>query len=383
MAANFFTYPLVLECGEGSDKVEITAHYYDQCLSSWQVQRVLFQLDTVLQQLSDIPNLGSNTKLSAVEVFSNQDRQLVQGWNSKVPEFVEACIHEEFEEIVLSQPHAPAVCAWDGEFTYEELRAHSTALAQYLVTLGVGPETFVPICMDKSAWVMVAMLGILIAGGAFVPLDPASPAVHHQEMIKDVNTNVLICSAQYERRFDSVVNKTVCVDKATVSRLFDSSTVQDELHRATSRNAAYVIFTSGSTGRPKGALVEHRAITTSSAAMRETLLMSPSSRMFQFASFTFDVSVLETLTTLTYGGCICIPSEDMRTRTVAEAISSLCKYQLLNVLELLEHSSLKCPTARGTFLLLKVLEIRSMLTLIFLGTRRYMGFSHSFRRKSD
>lgn len=76
-------------------------------------------------------------------------------------------------------------------------------------------------------------------------------------------------------------------------------------------------------GRPKGTVVEHRAISTSSASMRRTLLMKPDSRVFQFASFTFDVSVLETLTTLTNGGCICIPSEEQRVGDVAGAIKSL------------------------------------------------------------
>lgn len=195
-------------------------------------------------------------------------------------------------------------------------------MAQNLVTLGVGPEIFVPIYMDRSAWVLVSMLGILMAGGAFVPLDPASPAARHQEMIKDVNARLVVCSPKHEHRFDGVVDKVLCVNEALLIRLSNSPT-KPELHRATSRNAAYVIFTSGSTGRPKGTLVEHRAISTSSVAMRSTLLMKPSSRVFQFASFTFDVSVLETLTTLTYGGCICIPSEDMRTRNVGEAITSL------------------------------------------------------------
>jgi len=322
VAANFFTYPLVLECRGSSDKVEITAHYDDHCLSSWRVQRLLYQLEAVLQQLSDIPKLGSSTTLNMVEVFSFQDRELVQGWNCKVPEFVDACIHEEFDEVVLSQPHAPAVCAWDGELTYAELEAHSLALARYLMTLGAGPETFIPICMDKSMWVIPTMLGILMSGSAFVPLDPASPPIRHQEMMKDVNTTVIVCAPQYAKQFEGVISHIVSLDEALIKGLPQSSP-QDISGTATSRNAAYVIFTSGSTGRPKGTLVEHRAISTSSVAMRETLLMKPTSRVFQFASFTFDVSVLEILTTLTCGGCICIPSEDMRTRNVAEAIHSL------------------------------------------------------------
>lgn len=83
------------------------------------------------------------------------------------------------------------------------------------------------------------------------------------------------------------------------------------------------LINESNSGRPKGTVVEHRAISTSSAAMRRTLLMKPSARVFQFASFTFDVSVLETLTTLTNGGCICIPSEEQRVGDVAGAINSL------------------------------------------------------------
>ena len=123
-------------------------------------------------------------------------QEIVQKWNSVEPELIVTCIHEEFEEMVLSQPLAPAVSSWDGEMAYEELRDHSTWLAHHLVGLGVGPEVFVPICMDKSKWVIVATLGVLMAGGGFVPLDPASPISRHQEMIQ-VHGPICIIGPEY------------------------------------------------------------------------------------------------------------------------------------------------------------------------------------------
>ncbi|KAH6670809.1 nonribosomal peptide synthase [Halenospora varia] len=323
VASNFFTYPLVLECGGNPDRVEITAHFDEKCLSTWQVQRILFQMDATLKQLSDIPRIGLEAKLGEIELFSSQDRELVQEWNSTPPQVVDSCIHREFETLAVAQPLAPAVCAWDGEFTYSELRSHSSTFAQYLATKGVGRESFVAICMDKSAWVIVVMLGTLMAGGAFVPLDPAAPSSRHRDMIKDVDARFVVCTPGYAKRFNGVVDTVIPLDKETIVRFSSSAHPRTSVHQATTGDAAYVIFTSGSTGRPKGTLVEHKAISTSSAAMQKALLMKSDSRVLQFASYTFDVSVLETLTTLVCGGCICIPSEDMRIRNVGKAISSL------------------------------------------------------------
>jgi amino acid adenylation domain-containing protein/non-ribosomal peptide synthase protein (TIGR01720 family) len=325
VASNFFTYPLVLECGGGSDHVDITAHYDQKCLSLWQVQRILYQMDCVLQQLSDVPRIGLDTKVNAVEVFSSQDRETVQNWNSTPPQVVDRPIHEIFEEMVVSQPTAPAVCAWDGDVTYEKLLSDASTLAKHLVSRSVNRGSFVAICMDKSYWVIVGMLGIMMAGGAFVPLDPGAPSARHHEMIKDVNASVVICTSKYKQRFEDMAAIVTPLDEQLLTSLSVSNQHLSDsaLSRANSGDAAYVIFTSGSTGRPKGTLVEHRAISSSSAAMHKALLMKSDARVLQFASFTFDVSVLETLTTLTCGGCICIPSEDMRTRNVGEAINSL------------------------------------------------------------
>ena len=315
--ANFFTYPLVVECFVNDTRIKIDATHDANVISGWQVQRLLYQFESVLRQLIK----DEEKPLNKVEVFSLQDKEVVEKWNSHEPVMVEECAHDVFERQASLQPDAPAVCAWDCDFTYNELRLHATRLAQHLVRLGVGPEVLVPICFDKSAWAIVAILGTLNAGGAFVPLNASDPISRHQEIIHDVNAKLLLCSPQYTKRYAELVNKVVPVDEKMINHLprptkFSTGT--------TSQNAAYVIFTSGTTGKPKGIVVEHAAFCTSAPAHARGLMMKPRSRVLQFASYNFDASVMEILTTLTYGeGCVCVPSEDARVNDVAGAINSM------------------------------------------------------------
>jgi amino acid adenylation domain-containing protein/non-ribosomal peptide synthase protein (TIGR01720 family) len=328
VSSNFFTYPLVLECKASPDlsKVDINAHFDANVISNWGVERLLFQLDSVLKQLTQLSattNAEVKRTLADVVVFSPEDRLLVQEWSSDELRLVDSCVHEEFEKIALSQPSALALDSWDGQFTYCEVREHAMRLAHHLIELGVGPEIVVPICMDKSAWAVISMLGVMFAGGAYCPLDPAAPLSRHQDMMQDIKATLIICTPKYAERYSGLIQKILPLDSDAVARIPIRAQQDHMLHRATSQNPIYVLFTSGSTGKPKGTMIEHRAFMTSSLAMREILLMSPTDRVFQFGSYTFDVSVLEIHTTLTFGGCICIPSEDTRTRDVAEAIVTL------------------------------------------------------------
>jgi len=325
VADNFFTYPLVLECKSSLDstKVDINAHFDANVIGNWQVQRLLFQLDAVLKQLSTAQNAGTKKTLADVEIFSSQDRQLVREWNSKIPQSLDSTVHEEFEEIVAAQPNSIALESWDGTFTYQEVKEHAGRMAHHLINLGVGPDVFVPICMDKSAWAIISMLGIMMAGGAYSPLDTAAPISRHQEMIEDLDARILLCTPKFSERYVGMVDHVLPIDGKFYEALPQGAESSKDLHRAGSKNAAYVIFTSGSTGKPKGCVLEHGAISTSSVAMRDSMLMQPDSRVYQFGSYTFDVSVLEIFTTLTYGGTVVIPSEETRVSDVSEALAKL------------------------------------------------------------
>ncbi|CAE7021454.1 hypothetical protein PTNB85_02491 [Pyrenophora teres f. teres] len=245
----------------------------------------------------------------------------IWSWNTTVPGAVGKCVHELFMEQAKSRPDVPAICAWDGELTYGELDALSTKLADHLIQLGVGPESRVPLCFEKSMWTVVAMLAVFKAGGAFVPLDPNYPAIRHESILREIDTKVMLVSAQNATLWANVNRHVVTVSEASTSQLPVALHAPDPSVKP--ENAAYVIFTSGSTGVPKGVVLEHRAVATSCLGHGQAFGITKLSRVLQFASYTFDACIAEIITTLVYGGCICVPSNSDQCDNLAQAINAM------------------------------------------------------------
>lgn len=341
---NFFTYPLVVECKVSDRRIENHIHYDEGVISGWQVQGLLQQFSYVLRQLSTVTDSDCR-QLDKVDMVSPEDREQISRWNRRTPQCIDQCIHEIFQERCLSQPIAPAVCAWDGDLTYSELHEYASRLAAHLNSLGVSPEVFVPLCLDKSAWTIVAMLGVLIAGGAIVPLDPSHPLSRHQEILKELDANIILYSPNYSQRYSGIVKKAVQIDRHMIKNLQSISRRCHHTTSATSSNAAYAIFTSGSTGRAKGITVEHRAFVSSSMAFGPVMQMKSTSRVLQFASLSFDAALMEIFTTLTSGGCVCVPSEEERLRDISGAICRMnVSWTLLtpSVANLIDPSTVPC-----------------------------------------
>ncbi|KAJ5714059.1 AMP-dependent synthetase/ligase [Penicillium malachiteum] len=316
---DFFTHPLVLECGISKTEIVFTAHHDELVVNGWQTQRLIEQFGHVLKHLMSVPKT-SNDKLSRVDISSAEDKGIIAEWNNRTPLAIEKCVHEFIREKCIETPNAPAVCAWDGELTYKELWDMASAFAKYLVSRGVGPEVFVPVCLDKSAWAMVTLVSILIAGGAYIPLDPHHPTSRHEEILADVGANMILCSPSYISRYTRVVKTVLAISKETLKAYGSLQSTVRAGAQVTPSNMAYALFTSGSTGRAKGIIVEHRNCVSSILAYAPVCYMDSTSRVFQFASLTFDAAILETLTVLMIGGCICVPSEDERLNDVSGAI---------------------------------------------------------------
>ncbi|QAT84764.1 non-ribosomal peptide synthase [Corallococcus coralloides] len=236
-------------------------------------------------------------------------RQVVRAWsNASARPAREACLHTLFEEQVARTPDAVALVFQERSLTYRELDARSRQLAGHLRALGVGPDVRVGLCLERSLELIIGMLGILQAGGAYVPMDPALPAGRLALLLEDSAAPVLLTQQRLLARLPAHAARVLCLD-SDWERI--ASGPGDTRPPAVGPGqVAYVIYTSGSTGRPKGVLIEHRAACTLVAAEAPIYGVGPGSRMLQFANVSFDISVEEIFTALTSGATLCLAPAD-------------------------------------------------------------------------
>ncbi|KAI4196078.1 MAG: hypothetical protein LQ350_006809 [Teloschistes chrysophthalmus] len=249
----------------------------------------------------------------------------IHKWN--VPDSFAAQINDCLHDLVAAQcqrtPGAEAVCSWNGSLTYHELYQLATVAAKRLQDAGVGPGCYVPFAYEKSLWAVVAMLSILMTGAAFVPLNPHDPRARLDQILKSTSAGVVITSEEFAAQFEMLVDRVVVITEETVKlSCLEDMSVQSTTHQAAPEDPVFVLFTSGSTGVPKGMVHTHRSI-CSHALSHGKEMDYQDARVLQFAAYTFDVAIIDTFTTLLFGGCICIPSEEDRKTNIVGAIGSM------------------------------------------------------------
>lgn len=259
--------------------------------------------------------------VSAIDLFTHRDFSHIKRWNSHLPQKVDACVHDLVLQHAKDAPQSSAICSWDGDLTYQQLDSLSFRLAKHLVSSGVKRETLVPVCFKKSMYAVVAMLAILRVGGAFVPLDPSHPRVRLKSIIEKANAEIVVASPDTADLFYGTVKNIVEVCPSMLEST--DSSLDHSLPQVSGDLAAFVLFTSGSTGKPKGIIQEHASVSTGSLAHGRFLGVTSKSRVFQYAAFTFDVSMMDVFTTLIHGGCVCIPSEEDRMSSFTSVMNKM------------------------------------------------------------
>jgi amino acid adenylation domain-containing protein len=254
-------------------------------------------------ETSDLP-IGQLPILTDAE-----KRQLVE-WNNTRTEYPrQHCIHELFEAQVERSPNAVAVVQERRSLTYAELNSRSNQLARYLRQRGVGPDVRVGISLESSPEVLIALLGVLKAGGACVPLDPKYPRERIEYMISDAQVPVLIAEE------DSVASVST-QGAELISFSEDWETIAREGrhnldHSSNSRDLAYVIYTSGSTGKPRGVLLTHAGLVNHNVASIELYGLKAEDRVLQFSSISFDIALEEIFPTLMSGATLVLKTVDL------------------------------------------------------------------------
>ncbi|ARU62078.1 hypothetical protein CBW65_14470 [Tumebacillus avium] len=226
-------------------------------------------------------------------------------WNDTAAEFPrELCLHELFEQQAERTPDAPAVLYKEQMLTYAELNSRANGAAERLVELGVGPDVLVGISAQRKPELVIAVLGVLKAGGAYLPLDPDYPPERLLFMLEDSGAPILLTQAHLSERYAGTSARLLFLEEMTAEREENVTTA------VTAADLAYVIYTSGSTGRPKGTMIEHRSIVNFVWDMKTRLELGPGKRVLQAASFSFDASVLELFTALTTGALLCMADRE-------------------------------------------------------------------------
>ncbi|HET6974042.1 MAG TPA: amino acid adenylation domain-containing protein [Pyrinomonadaceae bacterium] len=263
---------------------------------SWEYNPARFDAETIRGLASHFETLlesaiaDPSQRISQLNMLRDDERQLVVSkWNDTAVEYPRAAgLHKLFETQAARTPKATALVYDDERLTYEELNERANQLAHHLRGSGVGPETRVGICLERSLEMVIGLLGILKAGAAYVPLEPSYPQERLSLMIEEAGIRVVLTT----QRFREILS----VDAICLDADWNQIARQSKANPATNTvpgNLAYVIYTSGSTGKPKGSMITHEGICNRLLWMQDAYRLTAADRVLQKTPYTFDVSLWE------------------------------------------------------------------------------------------
>jgi amino acid adenylation domain-containing protein len=297
--------------------------------ASLQFNTDLFDAATAERMLDHLGNLlrgmmlGSEPghRLSRLPLFGAAEQAQLTAWNETgVPWELETTLHARIAEQAERTPEAVAVEGEDSRLTYRDLLDQAHQLAGTLRSLRVKPESLVGIAAERSPEMVIGLLGILLAGGAYVPVDPGYPRERQELMLTDSRVRVLLTQRHLLSSLPDSGAVTLCLD---APETWEGNNLPGTMGSCPD-NSAYVIYTSGSTGRPKGVVNTHRAIVNRLLWMQKALSLTPADRVLQKTPTSFDVSVWELFWPLLVGARLVLarPGEHQDPRSLMERIAA-------------------------------------------------------------
>ncbi|KAF9694016.1 hypothetical protein EKO04_007758 [Ascochyta lentis] len=293
---------------------------------------------------------------------TQEEEDRIWSWNESLPPTPHLTIAQVFSKQINASPEAPAVDAPDGTLTYAQLDDYSTRLALHLrITLSnVTADEIIPICFEKSIWLVVCMMAVSKAGMAYTTFDPSNPTERLHVCLSTISPRLMLAEEKFEERFTGI-GTSVVVNVPKICNGSDGTKDQEiNLPVGLPSDLAYVCFTSGSTGLPK--VVQH----TQSSAVSNVVHghgYASGSRVLNFASQAFAASVVTTLKTLCNGGLLVLPPERERMGGIANFITrkkitrTFLTPTLLNLLNPEDVSCLQFLTVGGEPVTQRLIEI--------------------------
>ncbi|WP_089104740.1 non-ribosomal peptide synthetase [Streptomyces hyaluromycini] len=266
-------------------------------------------------------------RISSVELLSDEERLSLEAWNSAVWHHPPVRMPDLFEQQAARSPQAIALLSEHTELTYAQLNARANRFAHLLASRGIGPEQTVAVLLPRSAERVVAILAVVKAGSAFLPIDPDLPVERIAFMLADAAPSLVLTEAAVAPRMPGTHSTLLLGEPDLLLELDDhADTDLTDEHRCQPLlpgHPAYLIFTSGSTGRPKAVVVDHHGVFALATTQVDRFAITADARVLQFSSPGFDASVMELLMAYAAGATLVVPSSGpLVGEALAEALLS-------------------------------------------------------------
>src|SRR6266852_4733381 len=338
-------YPLSLMVAP-SERLQLRLDYRPDLFDRASVEALAGRLVRVREAAVAAPEVA----IGRLEILSAAERRtLLQEWTATGRALTCATLPQLFAAQAAQTPDAVAVVFAGEELSYGELDARANQLAHHLRALGVGAESVVGVCLERSLELVVALLAILKAGGGYLPLDPEYPAERLHYMLADAGAAVLISARGLRDRVDAPGVRRLELDGEAAAIAAHPKSAPAAV--VGPHNLAYVIYTSGSTGTPKGVAVTHGGIPHLAAAQIDRFAITSQARVLQFASASFDAAVSEIATALVSGATLVLaPAQregDALARVIGEQNVSHATLPPVLLAELPEHVPLQTLIVAG------------------------------------
>ncbi|WP_199256264.1 non-ribosomal peptide synthetase [Mycolicibacterium mengxianglii] len=310
---------LTMLVGELDGQLICALQYNTDLFDDTTIERMAGHFTTLLRSIVADPG----TPLSQLPLLTDSEEQQLAAWNQTHVHYdAPDRLHEIIAETARRNPTAIAVSYGDRQLTYAELDRRAAAVAHRLQSMGVGPDVIVPVVLDRSEDLVIAMLAALKAGGAFMPIDPTQPVNRIAAILSNApDAPVYLTHQRHLERLDGFSGQPLCLDAVHPPL---SETTEPAPAGATSGQLAYVVHTSGSTGTPKGALNTHRGIRNRLLWLQQADPLTTADRVLHHTSVAFDAALLEIFWPLIAGAHLVIAEPDGHkdiaylARTIAE-----------------------------------------------------------------
>ncbi|HVS00273.1 MAG TPA: condensation domain-containing protein, partial [Thermoanaerobaculia bacterium] len=320
-------YPLTLVTGPG-EQLPLHIAFDRSRFDAATIERMLGHLDTLLAGLAAAPELWPGELPLLTEAERLQALGERNSFDAEAQE--STLLHRLFEAWADRAPAATAILFEGTSVLYGELEATANRLAHRLRALGVGPESRVGLCFERSPEALAAMLGVLKAGGAYVPLDPESPRERLAAIAADAGIALLLTQERLAPSLAGLADRLVAVD-SPAERL-SAENPERPVCQALPDNAAYVIYTSGSTGAAKGVVATHRNVVNFTRSLAGVVGLGPADRLLLFAPLSFDASALQIFPPLASGAAVVVYPDPRE--LASHEILGLCERSGMTVLDL-------------------------------------------------